>query len=60
MKNFEKNIVEIWIEIFVFEFWKKMSIGNGKNEKKNRFWNLDWKFEICHENLKWKFWNFHF
>jgi hypothetical protein len=52
MKNFEKIIFEFWIEIFVFEFWKKLAIGNGKILKNN--FEI-WKIEICHKKLKWKF-----
>jgi hypothetical protein len=50
MKNFEKNIFEIWIEFFCFWILKKMAIGNGKIEKNDfQIW-----IEICHENLKLK------
>jgi hypothetical protein len=46
MKKFGQNHFEIWIDIFVFEFWKKkLVIENGKIEKKNRFWNLDWNLK---------------
>jgi hypothetical protein len=50
------------LKIFVFEFWKKLAIGNGQFWKKIDFeiWMEIWKIEICHEKLKWKNWNFSF
>jgi hypothetical protein len=46
MKKFGQNHFEIWIDIFVFEFWKKkLVIENGKIEKKKSILKFGLKFE---------------
>jgi hypothetical protein len=57
MKNFEQN----HFEIFVFVFWKNGHRKWKKLKKTILKFGLNFeKFEICHEILKWKNWNFSF
>jgi hypothetical protein len=56
MKNFGKNIFEIWIENFRFWILKN---GHRKWKKLKNHFEI-WKTEICHKNLKRKNWNFSF
>jgi hypothetical protein len=63
-KILKKNIFEIWINFFVFNF-EKNGHRKWKKLKKNRFSNLDWnmsrKFEMKKfENFIFKIWKFSF
>jgi hypothetical protein len=55
MKNFEKNIFEFWIEIFLFSSFEKIGHRKWKNLEKIDFeiwmeiwknWNMSRKFEM--------------